>query len=117
MNRKILHLQRRLYLVPAMILVVGLSSAVVIYLTSEKDGDNVLGYDVGGGYVYENMREDSKTYMRNMELYGGRANVLASELSHWFVGLWHGKSLGLTVACITILIAAGVFFVAKRDLE
>jgi hypothetical protein len=52
--------------------------------------------------------------MHDLELYGGKANVLANDFMRWFVGLWHGKSLAFTIACITILISFGFVFVANR---
>ena len=42
-----------------------------------------------------------------MEVYGGTANVLASELREWFAGLWQGRRLAFTVALLGILLAAG----------
>ncbi len=94
--------QTRLYLISAVILLVGLCSALLIYLTAENDSDNVLDF------------ENSKIYLHDMELYGGKANVLAYELRNWFVGLWHGTSLAYTIACITIVISFGIFFVARH---
>jgi hypothetical protein len=102
MKWKTTNLQTRLYLISAIILLVGLGISTLIYLTAENDSNSVLGY------------EDSKMYIHDLELYGGKVNVLASELMHWFVGLWHGKSLAFTVACITIFICAGFFFIANR---
>ena len=102
MKGKITNLQTRLYLITAIILLVGLGSAILIYLIAENDSDSVLGY------------EDSKKYIHDLELYGGKANVLANEFMRWFAGLWHGKSLAFTVACITIFISFGVFFVANH---
>jgi hypothetical protein len=102
MKWKITNLQTCLYLISAIILLVGLSSAILIYLTAENDSDSVLGY------------EDSKMYIHDLELYGGKANVLANEFMRWFVGLWHGKSLAFTVACITIFISFGFFFLANH---
>jgi hypothetical protein len=40
--------------------------------------------------------------------------MLADEFRQWFVGLWHGKSLAFTVACITVFVSFGFFFVANR---
>ena len=117
MKRKITNLQSRLYLITAIILLVGLSSAVLIYLTAENDSGSVLGYEIAGGNVYPIKPEDSKKYIHDLELYGGKENVLANELMRWFVGLWHGKSLAFTVACITIFISFGVFFVARHLLS
>ena len=54
------------------------------------------------------MPEDSKVYERNLELYGGKANVLADRLRRWFVGLWHGTPLAIIVASVTILASFGV---------
>ena len=103
MKWKTANLQTRLYLISAIILLVGLGSAILIYLTAENDSYSILGY------------EDSKTYIHDLELYGGKANVLASEYMRWFGGLWHGKSLAFTVACITIIISFGFFFVARTS--
>ncbi len=47
-----------------------------------------------------------------MELYGGKANVLAAELLQWFASLWHGRRLALTVACGTVLVAGAYWLVA-----
>ena len=102
MKWKITNLQKHLYLIAAIILLVGICGVILIYLTAENDSDSVLGY------------ENSKRYIHDLELYGGKANVLANEFEHWFVGLWHGKSLAFTVACITIFVSFGFFFVAKH---
>ena len=102
MKWKISNLQTRLHLVSAIILLVGLGSAILIYLTAKNASDSVLGY------------ENSKTYIHDLELYGGKANVLANEFMRWFVGLWHGKSLAFTAACITIFISLGFFLVANH---
>ena len=58
--------------------------------------------------------EDSKQYLRSMELYGGKANVLADEFRRWFVGLWQGKSLAFIIACTTIITSFGFFYTANR---
>jgi len=114
MKREITNLKTRLYIIAAIILIVGLGSATLIYLTAENDLDSALGYESAGGYVYPIAPEDSKMYRHDLELYGGKANVLADELRRWFVGLWHGKALATTVACITISISFGFFFVARH---
>ena len=103
-----------LNLISIIILLVGLGSAVLIYQTTENESNNVLGYEGGGGSYYPIMPEDSKKYLRDLERYGGKANVLADELRRWFVGLWHGKPLAFLVACITILISFGVVSVANH---
>ena len=114
MKWKIADLHTCLNLISAIILLVGLGSAILIYWKGENNSYAVLGYEEQGGSVYPIMPEDSKKYLRDLELYGGKANVLMDELRRGFAGLWHGKSLALTVACITILISFGVFYAGNH---
>jgi len=114
MKWKIADRQTRLNLFGAIILLVGLGSAILIYRTAQNNSNTVLGYEEGNGSVYPVRPEDSKKYLRDMELYGGKANVLADEFRRWFIGLWHGESLAFTVAGITIFISIGVFYAANR---
>jgi len=108
------YLHTCLNLISAIILLVGLGSALLIYQRAEDNSYSALGYEEGGGTVYPIMPEDSKKYLRDLELYGGKANVIMDELRRGFIGLWRGKSLAFTVACITIFISSGVFYVANR---
>ena len=114
MKWQIANRHTRLNLIGAIILLVGLGSAILIYRTAENQASDVLGYEQGNGSFYPVKPEDSKKYLRDLELYGGKANVLAYEFREWFVGLWHGKSLAFTVACITIIISIGVFYAASH---
>jgi hypothetical protein len=82
--------------------------------TAESYSNGVLGYEEGGGSVYPIIPEDSKKYLRDLEYYGGKGNVLADEFRRGFVGLWHVKSLAFTVGCIAILIFFGVFYAANH---
>lgn len=96
-------LRERHRLVAAMILAAGLAAALVIYLTARPAATDPLGDP-----------EDSKRYLREMEVYGGTANVLASELREWFEGLWHGERLAYTIASLAVLSAGGYWFFATR---
>jgi hypothetical protein len=113
MKWKTSNLQTHPYLISVIILLVGLSGSIWIYLTAENDSKSVFGYEISGDNAYLITPENSKKYVHDLELYGGKANVLANELMSWFVGLWHGKSLAFTIACITIFVSLGIFFVAK----
>ena len=103
MKWKTVNLQTRLYIIAAIILVVGLGASLLIYLTAGEI-DTVSG--IG------DQLEESKSYRRSLELYGGKANLLASEFMEWFNGLWHGKSFGITLGCVTGVICLGILFVA-----
>jgi hypothetical protein len=97
-----INLKTQLKLIAAIILLVGLGSAVLIYLTAENDSENILA------------NENSKMFIHDLELYGGKANVLANEFKVWFEKLWHGKQLAFTVAFITIFIAFGFIFFSSH---
>ena len=114
MNWKIADRQMFFKLISAIILLVGLGSAVLIYLTAETDSSSILGYEMSGGSVYPITPENSKMYKHNLDLYGGKAAVMADDFRRWFEGLWRGKTLALTVAIITIFVSLGIFLAANQ---
>jgi hypothetical protein len=114
MKWKIAHVRTCLNFASVLILLLGLGGAVWIYQTSTDGSNRVLGYEEGGGSVYPVAPEDSKMYLRDLELVGGKANVLAYQFRRWFGGLWHGKSLALIVGCIAIVISFGFFYAANH---
>lgn len=101
MNSEFLAVVARVRLVKRAILAVGLASAVVIYLVN----------DLWPGEA-EFELENSKKYLGDLEVYGGKANVLATEFRHWFSSLWHGKSLAFTVAVLSVFLALAYDFFA-----
>jgi hypothetical protein len=102
MKWKTANLQTRLYLIAASLLLVGLGSAVLIYLTADNASESVLVSDF----------LNSKKYIHALRVNGGNMTLLADEFSRWFDGLWHGESLAYTVACITLVTSSGFFFAA-----
>jgi len=103
-----------LNLISAIILLVGLGTAIFIYQAADSDSSGVLGYQIIGGSIYPIMPENTKIYRHDLEVYGGKAAVLADDFRRWFVGLWHGKSLAFTITCITIFISFAGFFTARH---
>jgi len=101
MKWKITDLKTRFDIMGAIILVAGLLCSLCIYLTADDVVENLFGNEL----------DESKKYIRSLELYGGKANVLATELTQWFNGLWHGKNLAFTIGFITIVISF-CFFLA-----
>ena len=79
---------------------VGFSSAIALYLAAGPEAENPLGYDP----------LESKRYIHDMEVYGGKANVLAAEFREWFASLWHGRNLSYTVAVLTVVLVLIVRF-------
>jgi len=90
----------RARLVSRVILAAGLAAAVVIYFVNGSP--NASGFEL----------EESKKYLRDVEVVGGKANLLATQLRHWFSGLWHGRSLAFTVAVLSVLAASAYEFLA-----
>jgi hypothetical protein len=98
--------RRQIRNVAAMLLALGLGSALVVYLTAGPTPADPLGDPL-----------DSKKYLRELELYGGKANVLSVELRQWFSGLWHGRSLAATVAVLTMFLTFAFWFVANNQVS
>jgi hypothetical protein len=105
--------RKRFYLVAAIILLIGLGSSVLIYFTAGSQEGRVLGYEMRGGSIYPVIPEDSKKYRHDLEVYGGKANVLADEFIGWFDGLWHGKALAFTVTFIAVFVSLILFIVGS----
>ncbi len=103
-----------LQIISIAVLIAGLGSALVIYARAPIGSPGVLGYEEGDGTVYPVNPDDSKVYERSMELYGGKANLLADQLRRWFAGLWHGTALALIVACASVLASFCFFFAATH---
>jgi len=110
-----INLRTRLHLASCVILLVGLSSAAVIYLTAPDESDSAVGYESVDGYAYPIAPENSRIYIHDMELLGGKSAVLANEFKLWFVGLWQGKSLAYSVAGISLAVFLAVVFVAQHS--
>jgi ABC-type phosphate/phosphonate transport system permease subunit len=105
------HIGRRLNFNPSLfrlisyvIFSVGMLMSVVVYITARPPMQNPLGYDP----------LDTKRYLRELELYGGKSNIMATEFGEWFVGLWQGKNLSYTIACITLIISIILWFIGSR---
>ncbi len=102
MNFRAIAIPNRIKNIVALILIVGFGAAIVIFVTATTRTAGETGYEP----------ENSKQYLREMETYGGKANVLASDFRSWIAALWQGRNLAYTVAFLTILLALAVLFFA-----
>ena len=98
-------MKSRLYLIAAIILLVGLSSSVLVYLTAEKGEENTLLAEF----------QQSKRYRHDMEQTGGKLILVGSECMNWFEKLWKGETLAFTMASLSIFISAVFFLIAKTS--
>ncbi len=114
MNWKIFNQRTCLNLISGIILVVGLGGAAWLYHRAGNGVYGAYGYEVGDGTIYPIMPEDSKRYRHNLELYGGKLNVIMDDFRRWFEGLWHGKSLAVIIGCATIIVSFGFYYAANH---
>jgi hypothetical protein len=112
---KIRSKRTRLYVISAALLLAGLAGSLVIYLAADRDLESDPGYEVVGGNIYPGMHERSKKYMHDLQLYGGKAAVLADDINRCFNGLWHGTALAYTLACLTVMVSGGIFLAARHS--
>ncbi|MFA4902468.1 MAG: hypothetical protein WC600_06955 [Desulfobaccales bacterium] len=94
-------------------MLVGLGGAALIYHSAADTHYGALGYEAADGAIYPIMPDDSKMYRHNLELYGGKLNVMMDDFRRWFFGLWQGKSLAVILACTSIIISFGFFYAAN----
>lgn len=106
-------LKVRLRLGCLVILVAGLCGAMLIFLLAEDVPDDSLGYVTVSGTAYPLATRDSKKYRRDVERFGGKAALLFDDFNRWFAQLWQGKTLGKTVAWISVLVALAIFLLSN----
>lgn len=109
MNRKIHKQRKTLILISAIILMVGLGSAAFIYQRAGNDPNGELADETTRLILLQN----SKLYRHNLEVFGGKLNVIMDDFRRWLAGLWNGKSLAFLIACISIIVSLGIFYKAK----
>jgi hypothetical protein len=106
-------LQKRLYIAAALVLAVGLGAALMVYRSATHGNVSAAGYVSVGGTAYAVQPDDSKRYLREVEVYGGKAAVLAADVNRWFAGLWQGTQLAVTLAVLTVVVALLLLLLAR----
>jgi len=94
-----LTLHARLRLLASLVLLAGVASSLLIYRNS---------HDIPPGYT----PAIARNIFSSAEVHGGVAHALLADLMGWFCGLWLGKNLAYTIAYLTVILSAGLFFVA-----
>jgi hypothetical protein len=114
MNGKIFPPGAWLKLLSALILLLGVASAALVYHRAAQDSSRASGYEAADGTIYPIMPGDSKLYRHNLEVYGGKFGVMLDDFRRWFLGLWQGKSLAVMIAAAAIMIALALFSAAHH---
>lgn len=94
----------RLYLLSGLILLAGLISAIGVYLGAGDDSGQ-LGYKDSHGSVYVIQPQHDKRFLHDLQLYGGKANVIFFKTLAWVKGLFQGQNLAYTIACLSAFVA------------
>jgi hypothetical protein len=97
-------MMRRRWLAGA-ILAVGWAIAIAVYVSAARVEDDPDVYDL----------EHSRTYVRQLEVIGGKAAVMGKEIDDWIAGLWRGAHRAYTIACGTALVALAVYLLVPAD--
>ncbi len=106
-------LELRLNWCGAIVLIIGLAAAAFIYVAAEDSRHSVLGYEIVDGKTYEVTPDSSKRYVADVERFGGKSAVIASDLADWFDQLWHGERLAYTIGTLSIAVSLLCFYVAR----
>lgn len=97
----------RLNRISLAILAAGFIAAAVIFFAAGGDQDD------------DALRDDPlgrKRFSHDVQVMGGKANLLAADFQTWFDGLWHGRALAGTVLVLTVAGTLGFRFVATLPL-
>lgn len=96
-------------MIAVVILVLGLGVGAAIYFTAEDEPE------LSTSYVVVMDPATTKTYVRELERFGGKAAVLFDEFNRWFAARWQGKALGVTVASISLALAALLYWISGKS--
>ncbi|HIJ81337.1 MAG TPA: hypothetical protein HPP76_06490 [Desulfuromonadales bacterium] len=94
--------KKRRNVTTAVILLSGISSSGILYLTAGEISPSPL-----------ESFEQSKRFANEVERMGGKVSVFANGLSKWFSSLWQGEMLAFTIAGFTLFIAAVYYLLAS----
>jgi len=95
------------------ILVAGVSGGVTIYLLADEP--EPTAYVIVGDTAYPVDPTTSKTYVRQLERFGGKTAVLFDDFNRWFTALWQGKRLGITLCVLSVLAALAFLGIARMS--
>lgn len=98
-------------LIAALVLIIGLAAAAAIYFTAEDE------QPLSTSYVITIDPALTKTYVRDLERFGGKAAVLFDDFDRWFAARWRGRALGVTVAWLAVGAAGLLYWIASRRRE
>lgn len=100
----------RCYLAGGLVLAAGLAGAAWVYLAAEQAELDALNDPQGFSSALLLSPEYSKKFLRELEVYGGKANVLMFKFRTWLEELFQGRSLAYVIAGLSLLISGALFY-------
>lgn len=94
---------RRINQVSLVLLLLGLGTALGLYLTAQPPERDPFGNPL-----------TSKKYLHELRVMGGNANVAFAEFEAWLQSLWQGKTRAATAGVGTVLLTLIFRFVARH---
>jgi hypothetical protein len=85
------------------VLAVGWAIALAIYATAEPVAQDP---DIEAAQL-------TKSYERQMEVFGGKAALVGTQLEEGFASLWQGQRLAYAVGVLSAIAALGSYFVCR----
>ena len=115
MHPKQLDPRQCLYLASLLILVIGLCTAAILYVTMDDSeaAEDTYQIVIHNGKSYPVPVDSDRLYLQNLERFGGKAAVLFAQFNRWFISLWRGQALAVTALWITIIASVVVFILAR----
>ena len=101
----------RFSLAAILILVTGLLVGGAIYLTAPEP--EPIAYNIVGDKVFAYDPATSRSYVSQIERFGGKAAVLFDEVNRWFASLWVGRRLGVTIASLSAATALLLYWIGR----
>lgn len=92
----------RLRFLAAFILLGGLALSALLYARAQDAPAGNAGYVLEGGQAFEVRPEDSRSYQRSLEYFGGKSAVLMTELREALAALFSGRPAALLAALAAV---------------
>ena len=98
-------MKSRLYFCSAVVLLLGLASAFLVYVFAPEAPET--------GQVFYDSPQLSKKYVRELERFGGKQAVVFDDIGRWLDERFSGKALGVTIGWLSAIVALALCLFAR----
>ena len=79
------------------------------------DEPEATAYVIVGDLTYPVDPPTYKSYVRQLERFGGKAALLFDDFNRWFTALWQGKRLGISMSVMSVVAALVLLGIARMS--